>query len=175
MRKILLLSGKINSGKDYSADILVKKENWVKISFASVLKKIASEKYDIELKDFNTQEGKKKKYKTGETYRDLLINLAKDCKKKDQNFFVKKALEEIKGFKTENVVIPDWRYPHEYEHICKNLSKEFSILTARITRKSSFILNDPSETSLDNFNFDFNIENNDKIESLQHKLRIILT
>ena len=81
MRNILLLSGKINSGKDFTADILVKKENWVKISFASSLKKLASEKYSIDIKDFNTQQGKKKLYKGKETYRDLLINLARDMKK----------------------------------------------------------------------------------------------
>jgi hypothetical protein len=175
MRKLLLLSGKINSGKDYTADILVKKENWVKISFASVLKKLASEKYDIELKDFNTQEGKKKIYKDGKTYRELLINLAEECKQIDQNFFVKKAIEEIKALEMVNIVIPDWRYPHEYDYICSNLQEEFGIFTARISRDSSIILNYSSETSLDNFNFDFNIENTDSREHINSQLFDFLT
>jgi hypothetical protein len=175
MRRLLLLSGKINSGKDYTADILVKKENWVKISFASVLKQMASEKYDIKLKDFNTQEGKKKLYKDGKSYRDLLINLASDCKQIDQDFFVKKAIEEIKALEMVNIVISDWRYPHEYDYICTNLQEEFGIFTARVSRDSSLILNDSSETSLDNFNFDFKIENTGSREFICSQLFDFLT
>lgn len=175
MRKILLLSGKINSGKDYTADILVKKENWVKISFASFLKNLTSEKYKIDINDFNTQEGKKKIYSTGETYRDLLINIARECKKKDENIFVKKAIEEIKNSDNVNIVIPDWRYPHEYNYIHRCLSDKFNIITTRVNRNSSFILNDPSETSLDNFDFDFVIDNNENEDLLHYRLFKILT
>jgi hypothetical protein len=175
MRNILLLSGKINSGKDYAADILVKKENWVKVSFASSLKKLASEKYEIDIKDLNTQQGKKKLYSSGLTYRDLLIDLARDLKKKDKNIFVKKALEEIKNTGDVNIVIPDWRYPHEIEYIYKNLASNINIITARINRHCSFIVDDPSETSLETFNFDFVIENNKDEKFLYSKILEILT
>ena len=84
-------------------------------------------------------------------------------------------MEEIKKIGDVNIVIPDWRYPHEIEYIYKNLPSNFNVITARINRSCSFIVDDPSETSLETFNFDFVIENDKDEKLLYSKILEILT
>ena len=63
-KKIYLVCGYINSGKDTFSDYIVTKGGWIKLSFGDPLKKMASLKYDIPISHYYSRELKEKPYTT---------------------------------------------------------------------------------------------------------------
>ena len=159
IRTVLLLGGRANSGKDFTADVLVNRHGWVKLPLAKKLKQLTSKIYKISLDDLNTQQGKKKLHSNGKTYRELLIDTAIIYKKDDINYFVKEVVKDIKST-DKNVVISDFRFPHEYECIKNCLSNDICVKTCLVFREQQFKMNVVSENSLNHFDFDFKIHNN---------------
>jgi hypothetical protein len=160
-RKILLVSGKIFSGKDYTADCLVKKNGWKKLSFAENLKLLCSEKYKTPVSFFYTHTGKSLKYDATRTYRDLLVETSYSLKKHNEDYFVEKIIGKIEQDRYSNFVIPDFRFPNEYTRIKKDLSRNFAVNTCIVVRPDNNNNSEcPSENSLSNFPFDFTIVNN---------------
>lgn len=154
--EILLLGGKSGSGKTYIAKIL-EQRGWFHLAFADALKDIVAEKYSIDRCDLDTQEGKKKIYTDGMTYRDILITESKQMKKQDINIFCKIVSSKIKS--QPKVVISDMRYPHEYEYI-SNTFTEAVVKSCLVKRNQFNEIDDPSETSMDDFKFDICVDNN---------------
>jgi phosphomevalonate kinase len=163
-RKILLIGGKIKSGKDYISDKLVRNGGWVKFALADPLKKITAEMYNIDIKHFKTQEGKTKLYIDGRTYRKLLIDTATQLKRTNKHYFTDLLIRRInEDDTTKDIVISDFRYPYEYERLNQKLGPIFEIQTMKIVRKESENLEDPSETSLQDFVFDYTYLNNNSL------------
>jgi len=162
-RKIILLNGKAGSGKDFIADWLVKNKGYTKLAFSSILKKMASERYNLDVDTFNTQEGKKSYISGSLTVRNALISLSKDIKRHDIYFFVKNVKNEIDSlFKnnTTKVVVSDYRFPEEYYYLL-TYYREY-IETISITRENHVIkVFDVSEFSLENMMFHRQILNKD--------------
>lgn len=159
-RKILLVSGKIFSGKDYTADCLLKKNCWKKLSFADHLKLLCAEKYKTEPVLFYTHTGKSLKYDTTRTYRDLLVETSYSLKKQNKDYFVEKIIEKIEPDRCSNFVIPDFRFPNEYTRLKKDLSSSFDVNTCIVVRPDNDHNSQcPSENSLSDFPFDFTIVN----------------
>lgn len=176
-RKILLLGGKIKSGKDYVADKLVRNGGWVKFALADPLKKITAEIYNIDIKHFKTQEGKKKIHGDGRTYRKILIDTATLLKKTNKHYFTDLLIDRInEDNTTKDIVISDFRYPYEYERLNVKLGTIFQIQTMKITRKESENLEDPSEKALENFVFDYIYINESGLNNyfLNHRSRKLL-
>lgn len=167
---ILLISGKIFSGKDFTADILVKNYKWKKMSFADDLKTLCSKKYNIDINDLYSHSGKSKKYDEKRTVRDILIQESLKCKKDNINFFVDRIVNKINEIGTCNIVIPDFRYPNEYYRIVELLSHKFNITTCNVLRETSVKNNDKSENSLNDFNFHFKIYNDNGEERVISQL-----
>lgn len=165
---IIMLAGKAGSGKDTLANYLIDKYSYTRYAFADYLKKKVSYKYNIPIDKLHTQEGKRSNIEiNGSVYklRDLLIKEALDKRMDNENYWVNIVLKEIKNndIRQNNIVISDFRYPNEYY----TLNRYFSnITTINIIREISENIDDKSETSLDNFLFDYIIENNDTIENL---------
>ncbi len=160
MRKLLLLGGNIKAGKDYSADRLVNHGGWLKLTFAEYLKNITSQYYNIPLEEFHTQEGKSKINEFNKTNRQLLIDMAITLKRTNKYYFADILVDTIiQDTTSKNIVISDFRYPYEYERIFEKLSNQFSIKTVKIVRECSETLNDQSETSLNDFKFDYTFYN----------------
>lgn len=169
MKYIVLVNGFSASGKDTFSDFLVKAgNNFIKYAFADELKLDISEKYKIDYKLTLTQEGKN-------TYinnlncnvRDLLISEAKKVTKQNPDFYVMKLAEKIKftntiqdyrGEISKSIVISDWRFPNEYEYIA-NEFKNYKIITVRINRNQVSPVNSKSENYLNDFKFDYTIDN----------------
>lgn len=158
-RNLLLISGKIFSGKDFTANLLVKQNTWKKLSLADDLKTICSMRYNTDIMKFHTHEGKMSLYDKTKTHRDLLIETSKEIKKQNKNFFVERVIDKIDKIKGYNVVIPDFRFPHEYEKLNNDLSCIFNVNTCVVTRDNSVKLEDYSENALTDFKFDFTIVN----------------
>lgn len=156
--RIILLSGKSESGKDYFANLmkkeLEKNNNKVLIThYADLLKYI--------LKTFFDWNGQKDTYG-----RYLLQHVGTDIiRRQKPNYWVAFLNQILTMLKDEwdYVLIPDARFPNEIEVIKSN--PEFDIITVRVTRHNHTSRltdeqkNHPSETSLDNYTFDYYLHN----------------
>lgn len=182
---ILLLSGYSTSGKDLLADYIVQSRPFCKMAFATELKIRVSKKYDIPYNLTLTQKGKSQLF-NGITIRQLLITEATKMRELDELFWVKHVSKEIKNkiIFTEkypelypenanpNVVISDTRFPNEIEYI-KNNFPGHNVVTIRINRHTVSPVNSETEYKLDNYNFDYYIENNSDIPDFYHKMNLI--
>ena len=166
MKTIILISGRSGSGKDLSSSLM---KGWKRYAFADHLKDLVSIKYNINRKLCDTQEGKKSIVFGKKSLRSLLIEDGLEYKKDNSNFFIKFLAEKINMENHEKIVVTDFRSPNE----C-NILKEFlincDIKTLLIKRNNCNYIDDSSETSLTDFNFDYIIENNGSIDDLRDKL-----
>jgi hypothetical protein len=158
MTNIILLSGWKGSGKDYVADIIVETYNYKKIGFADIVKDHVSKKYKIKRRLLDTQEGKMKMYNNIKSHRDLLIDYAEAKRKECVYYWAKIANERINKY-NENIVISDWRFIEEYRYLCNN--SEYNITTIRINRFETNNSSCLTEKSLDDYDFDYIIDNKD--------------
>lgn len=167
MKYIVLVNGFSNSGKDTFSDFLVKTgNNFVKYAFADELKHYTSDKYNFDYKLTLTQEGKNT-YINNCSVRELLIYEAKKVTKQNPDFYAMKLTKKIKftdkihNYRCEinkSIVISDWRFPNEYNCIA-NEFKNYKIITVRINRTKVSPVNSKTENYLNDFKFDYTIDN----------------
>lgn len=168
MKTIILISGRSGSGKDTCSSLMV---GWKRYAFADHLKDLVSERYNVNRKLCDTQEGKKSIVFSNKSLRDLLIEDGLVYKKDNSNFFIDILAEKIKNDSSDHIVVTDFRFPNEYFTLKDKLSKE-NIKTLNINRNLCNYIDDSSETSLDTFVFDYTIENNGTLQDLERKLKI---
>ncbi len=171
--KIIIIGGYSGSGKDTVGDYLVKNHGYTKISFADDLKKFVSDKYNLPIKYFLSQTGKKRFLSSGKTVRDLLIEEGQIQRDKDENVWVKKVLQKILTEKFDKVVITDFRFPNEKLYLEEKLT-EYSFTSIRILRDTIEKVDSPTEHMLDTFQFDFTLTNNESKDDLYFKIENIL-
>lgn len=171
--KIYCVSGKARSGKDTATNIMKKileKENKKVLIFhyADLLTMICTKYFGWD--------GKK-----DEKGRSLLQHTGTDIiRKKNKDFFVNFALQIFDIFNDvwDYVIIPDCRFENEIKML-KN--QDLHITSLRVNRKelttsgtTSFLsekqLKHSSENSLDNYDFDFIINNDGTLEELKEKI-----
>lgn len=169
MRYIILISGFSKSGKDLMADYMIETLNFKKYVIASSLKQMVAQKYNIDHNMTNTQEGKSTVIYNGLTVRDLLIKSAIELKDSvNQDVFITDVYRQISHESNDkNIVISDFRYINEYEYLCKQYKndkdKDTKIITVRIDRFDTSSVKSDSEIQLNNFKFDYYIENRSTI------------
>lgn len=159
MQTIILLSGWAGSGKDYVADLLQLHFLFKKTSFAIHLKNIVSSLYGIERSNLDTQDGKKLIHSNSLSYRDILINFAESKRQTDINYWSSFVLTEIQNSKS-NFVISDWRFHVEYAFLKSHLPN-CRFITIRINRLLMNTIDSYTEKALDNFDFDYTLDNFD--------------
>jgi hypothetical protein len=136
---IVLITGNKGSGKDTMADYLVKKYEFTKYAFARPIKEAIKIIFDWSDNDLNKGELKEKKdNKYGISPRDILqwfgtevfqYYINKDFpefeKKIGRGIWVNSFLNWRNKYKyLKNIVISDWRFPHEQEIILNNIKDE---------------------------------------------------
>lgn len=128
---IILLRGFSNSGKDFVGNIIINQYGYKGFSFADSLKKIVSEKYNINLDLLYSQEGKKMIYNNDNyniTYRQLLIDEALRLKESDPDIFAKHCCDSINNIcnpmhinnAMHRIIITDWRFNNELDVLKQN-------------------------------------------------------
>ena len=142
---IVAVGNKSRVGKDTFADYLVNNYGFKRISIAESLYKLSHQVQDF----FGIEQHKDPK---------LLQELG-TCMRKiyGDNIWIDKAVAEIKSH-NGNVVISDMRFKNE----C-GILKQMSAYTVKVTRRDRIIDRDPlhiSEVDLDDYTFDYTIENN---------------
>lgn len=201
---IIGLSGYAKSGKDTVADMIIssRKEQWEVKKFSGKLKEIASLLTGIDVNKFEDQEFKERlmpiewveKWMDNTTMhyklmkvRDFLQRLGTDAIRDGlhKDTWVNALMADYKptqfqwsdgplgGYKDgpmPNWIITDCRFPNEFRSI-----KDEGGVIIRIERDGVKPVNaHPSETALDSFEFDFEIENNGSLEDLRRSVTFML-
>ena len=186
MSNLIGISGKIGSGKDTAAEIIQHLTNPMGLDmfpyevkkFAGKLKTIASILTGIPVEKFEDQEFKKQylgedwNYQIDKfnpiqkmTVRELLQKLGTDALRDGlhTNVWVNALLADYN--ENSNWLVTDTRFPNEAKAI-----KDLGGVVLRIERSTCQLGTHPSETALDDYTFDYVINNNGSKEDLEKEL-----
>jgi dephospho-CoA kinase len=173
MGKILGLSGKLSVGKDEVAKMIIKADNSFKVKrYSGKLKMIAELLTGIPAETMNDQKVKEQ-YLGDDWGMDLRLLLQKLGTEAIRDGLHKQAwinamFADVK--ESDNIVITDVRFPNELEAI-----KKRGGITVRIERGVRAAGCHASETSLDNADFDYWIDNNGSLEDLEYKVNFFMS
>lgn len=189
---IVAISGWKRSGKDTAAEMLAQ-QGFKRLSFADKLKQMTAETYNIDLENFYNQDLKEKPLLhlpvtprdsstlalsnifKGEMYNDngqlywtprsLLIYEGSVKRAVDPDYWVNIALRSTEP--SGLYVISDLRYKSEAEAL-KNSGMDYLLI--RVNRFDENPSNDPSETDLDDYQFDKYIDNTGTLEEFHESI-----
>ena len=168
--KIIILSGKAESGKNKVADIFKniyeeKKIKTVIISYAFYLKEYAKK-----ITTWNGEEETKP--------RTFLQQIGDYVKKIDNKFLINRLLQDIEVYKNyfDVIIVSDARFIEEINCI-KEKYENVSVINiiGKENSLNNIEKNHITETALDNYNlYDFIIENKGSIEELEQNVKNIV-
>lgn len=175
---VIALSGWKMSGKDTATDLMVREYGFTRLSFADALKEMVAAQYNIPL-DYMHQPGKKEmplaQYPVipGDPFaeqiqkmlgrelisgfwtpRALCILEGSIKRSVYSNYWVRQVITGLDP--GENYVISDMRYKSEADTLKLLLP---DLVTIRIERFDSIDTQDPSERNLDDYRFDYTLQN----------------
>ncbi len=180
MKQILLLSGYAGSGKDAAASLLIDECGFQRFAFADALKDLVATRTGIPVTIFHSSQKdtvipSSSKYHP-KTYRDLLLEVAKEERVKDLDVFSRIVAEQIRESEVPGLgmglinrfVISDWRYKREESFLRSALDPAtYQIVRVRIKRSSVTPSADPTEHDLDDERMDTVIQNDGSISDLR--------
>lgn len=169
---IIALSGRMGSGKDTAADMILSYDYGYEIKrFSGKLKQVAELLTGIPAEAFNSQEVKQRHLgeEWGMTVRELLQRLGTDAVRDGlhTNAWVNALFADYE--QGMNWIITDCRFPNEYEAV-----KKRGGIVVRIERGERKQDVHPSESALDDADFDYVIDNNGTLEDLKKKVDFLL-
>lgn len=169
--KIIILTGKAQSGKNISANII--KEYYEKQNKKTVI--IAYAKY---LKDYAKEiinwDGKEEN-KPRELLQQLGVELIKN--QIDENMLINRIKEDIKVYEYffDVIIISDARFETEIEEIKKDNKVTVIKIEGKQNNLTSEQQNHITETALNNYNkYDYVIENTKTLEELKNEIKKIM-
>lgn len=166
--KIIILSGKAESGKNKVASIIentLKDKKVITISYASYLKEYAKN-----ILKWDGNENTKP--------RTFLQEIGDYVKTIDNKFLINRLLQDIEVYKNyfDVIIISDARFIEEINCI-KEKYENISVINiiGRENSLNNMEKNHITEIALDNYNlYDFKIENKSSIEELEQKVKNII-
>jgi hypothetical protein len=180
---IIALSGYATSGKDSVADILVEDYGFVKYAWADSLRAAAAALNPIvdygtngefiRYNDVVAQYGYNEAKAMFPEVRNVLQRIGTEVGRNiiGDNVWVDATFKQIADERslTDNIVISDTRFPNEaYAVQARSESKNY---VGRVNRPGVGPVTDhPSETSLDDFDFDFVIDNDGTLDDLRDQV-----
>ena len=181
MKYVFLFGHRKNCGKniltDFTIDILNRKDiSHYHTYFAKPLKKLVSEKYEL---DFNKMEDRDYKnwivpWVGGKTVRQILIEDSYYSKLLWNEIWVSKIKNEILNSNKMISIISDFRYPIEYEFLQRELINTHRVLKILVHRSDIPFENDGADGELPDLEkseyWDY-IISNEKIDSWQNNLK----
>ncbi len=164
--KIIVFSGKQYSGKDTAAKIMLDKmPNYKRCAMGDIIKITYAKSKGITYEEVE---------KNKPLYRQDLINLGNWGRQQNQDYWLKKILQQ-----DGNIIVTDVRVPHEYE-----IFKAAGATTIRVEANRDIRLerggslageDDITEIGLDHIkDWDFMIDNNGDYENLKKQVQKII-
>ena len=173
-KTIMLIAGKKTSGKNYTAEmlqsmLLKKNISCETFSFAEPLKDIVAKTFLITHSELEEYKNNPNRYKImlrdndGDTskeltdFRQVLNDLGTPIMKSyfGENVWVNLIENKIKKSQSNVILIPDFRFPIE-----KLQMKDIKVSTIRVNKEGIAHSDLVSENSLNDFVFDYEIDNN---------------
>ena len=155
----IAFSGKMQVGKTTSADYLVQKYGFNKLSFAGKLKEIAKDLWP-------------EQFECGQKPRKLLQDLGMKMREIDQDVWVKYLVRIVRSLpKESNIVVDDLRFMNEYK-VLKN-EGFFIVRIVREVPPSPFD-DHPSEKEVEQMPYDLLLQNTGTLDMLYEKLDKIM-
>ena len=110
--------------------------------------------------------------------RTLLQHIGTDVvRKRDEDYWVRFLADMLNFFpdKWDFILLPDFRFPNEFFSLAKYLHPEAKVFSIKVCRDFPSTLTPEqqahaSETALNNFNFDYYIDNNGTYEDLYKQM-----
>ena len=163
--KIIIFSGKQYSGKDTAAKIMLNEmPDFRRCAMGDIIKLNYGKEKGLTYEEIE---------KNKPIYRQDLIDLGNWGRAQDEDYWLKKIIEQ-----DGNIIVTDVRVPHEYEVFKKAGAIAIRVEASRDTRASRGELigeKDITETGLDNIkNWDYIIDNNFDYESLKSQVMKII-
>lgn len=174
--EIIALSGYARSGKDEAAKVLVEEYGFTRVAFADKLREFLYRldpqigrpgevaRLGVIIDKYGWDGYKETPYK--DEVRELLQRLGTECGREllGENVWVDAAL----SVDAEKIVVADCRFPNEAEAVRTRGGRVW-----RVSRKGVGPINDhPSETSLDNYNFDAVVSNTGTLEEFRTLIQV---
>lgn len=157
---IITISGTARCGKNYVGDLLCEKlPNSKCYAFADLLKEYVCEMFNLDLKTLDEYKNSSEPFTANDvTMRTILQRFGTEIfvDKVDKLYWVKKLKEKINSENYEYAIITDARFCHELDFIGESF--KIFIKSNEEIAESNHI----SEHDLENYNFDYEINNFDK-------------
>lgn len=182
---IIGISGRIGSGKDTFAQMIIEQQpGWEIKKFAAKLKQITSILTGVPVGQFEDQDFKKLDSDFGMTYRELLQKIGTEAMRDNihTDVWVRALFSDYKkktiSWDTDgnstldaypNWIITDCRFPNEADAI-----RDRGGYILRIDRPGTANGTHPSETALDDYLFDWVISNSGDLDDLRYKAKLFL-
>lgn len=181
---LIFILGKIGSGKDTAADYLNKKYNFTILRYGDIIKNMMITAGWDGKKDIRG--------------RKLMLDIGEAFRKWDENVFVKQMInlttdnitirfDDLENINTKRIVISDVRLPNEifyYKKLLKERVVSFKDTSVKMlgsnynnTREiDEEISKDPTETSLDDYEADYFILNDQytKLNTIYENLDVVI-
>lgn len=172
--KIFIVSGKANSGKDTTCELInnyvkLKELNSINLQFSSYIKMYAKV-----ISGWNGSEDTKPRALLQELGTEIIRN------KIDNKFFIKRIIDDIKvySYYCDVITISDARMPEEIDEIYNYFDNVYRINIRRDNYNNNLLDNEKkhlTETALDGYNnYDYIINNDSSIEALNDKIKNII-
>lgn len=174
MTMILALAGKRGVGKTTSALFMARRHGFIRKSFAEPLRQISKQIFNFSDSDFEVANKERKFMLYDWTPREFLIRLGGLIRFHDKDYFVNAALRDMNT--KDDLVFDDCRFPEEANKIRYFGGKVVLIKRYASLNPFSSPLDDITETSMDNYKFDYIIEDsaNTSLGSLYSALTTML-
>lgn len=193
--RVIAISGWKGSGKDTAADFLCKNYNYNRLSFAAPLKDMVAKTYNVPREDLDNPTKKemplvnypaiptdsfgekvhlmlRDELKHGYwTPRALCILEGSMKRAVYSNFWVKAVAEKVLNNPDKKYVISDLRFKSEADTL--RLLLNDALKTIRINRWEFIDTSDPSERDLDDYKFDYYIQNKGKMGNFENQLSLV--
>jgi len=166
---IVLIGYKKNSGKDTAVNFIKERyKDFYITSFAKQIRKLIMRLLNIK----TLEELEKYKRENDKTYRHYATTIGKFLNVDMENSLIKYSINEIKN--RDFVIISDFRLKKEYDSISNNYKDKAKIITINIKRDIDDNDNSYTNTDLDDFVFDYTIENNSSLDVLKENILNLL-
>lgn len=164
---IIGVSGKKRSGKDTFYELLknnLKDHSSVKrYAFADPVKEYATQYFNIDWREIKNEQNRFILQGIGQMFRE----------KVDENYWVLKTIKKIRESRLKNPgeisVITDVRYINEANEV---INQEEGILIKIINKNTEAFDSHISENNLDDYEFDYIIENNGSMDSYRNEVSL---
>jgi len=194
MKKIIFINGKKRSGKDTTAEMLqqelLKQNKTVKVlAFADKLKDMVCEMFGISRVELDYLKNNTNVYTNSvvsnsglgllelPNFRTFLDTFGNKIAKSlgGDSVWADKVLLDIENSKEECFIISDFRFPIEInvfgtENLLSPTNKPFKLITLQVQREGLPHSDLPSENALNDYVFDYIIENNSSLENLKENV-----